>query len=249
MKSGWRAGVPAAVFVAASLWGILAMQPYAPKPHEWMMWIPATVTASSLTMAWVSAAIVDQMPAMSNTRARSRVVFSRWTLIVALLVALAVFIACVTSSGLDRLLTFFVGASLVLYASVASLVAAARHRAKFAPTIFIMLLQSAALVLTAFLVAHDDPSLDRVSESWFTASILASGLSALAVARYWQALLNDPLVSFSPMIRSVLRFFAGDMALSTWQGRNLVKGDPVEVTAKGPVRRRQKRGRESRRRR
>lgn len=249
MKGGWLAGVPAAVFASASLWGILAMQPYAPKPHEWMMWIPATVTASSMTMAWVSAAIVDQMPAMSNTRARNRAVFSRWTLMVALLAAIAVLIACVTSSELDRVLALFVGASLVLYSSVESLVAAARCRAKFAPTIFVMLLQSAALVLTAFLVAHDEPSLDRVSESWFTACILASGLSALAVARYWQALLNDPLVSFSPMIRSVLRFFAGDMALSTWHSRSLVNGDPGEVAAKGPVRRRQRRGRESRRRR
>ncbi|UUS13677.1 hypothetical protein NMB32_17250 [Stenotrophomonas sp. CD2] len=236
------AGVPVVTFVVGALWGMLAMQPYAPKPHEGMMWIPTTVTVCSMAMAWIGAVMVDQAWTTSKKGTRHNSVFSASSLMFALVAVLVVAITWTGWNEVSGPVVLLVGLALSLFSSATSLVAAARHRARIPSTIFAMLLQATIILSVASLAGRAQPEAGRISGSWFTASTLVLGLSALAAAGYWQAMLRDPSISFSLMLRSIVRLLASNMPVEEWCTKNLLHGGvPHGKRRKTPSRRRRER--------
>ncbi|MEE9877446.1 hypothetical protein [uncultured Stenotrophomonas sp.] len=243
MKGSYRAGVPLAAFVAASVWGMLAMQPLAPNPHESMMWIPATVAGGSLVMAWVAAVIVDRAAASQISSAAHTWLFLGSSVMIVALVLLAVMTSMAQMREVFELVVLCAAFVLVLIASTTFVFASVRYKARITASTSVMVIHSIAFAFSAFLSASNPPEAGALSEGWFAASILACGISAVFVSTYWVAALRDPSLSFSPMLRSLVRFITGESRAKEWCSKHLIRSrsDPSVRTRRGGKSRRRTR--------
>lgn len=224
---------PIVSFLAMAIWGVVAMEPFAPEPEEWMLWIPVCITLSSMAAMSVATLLQDMFALVRKSWRQFLRRYPSFCLEALALLA-APFILYTQQSG-SQLLRPALTASLCLIflSAIETFYTSVVFRVRALPTSLVILAHCGAGIFATYMFTKGLKVTSHISHLWFFGSVIISGVLSFLIARFWTNLLRGAAVGYSPVVERIITIFTAEPSTTKWIARHVVIGGKKQKRTKG----------------